>query len=58
MVAITPQSRLWRPSLAFLTDPQFRVVLKAIEQRDGIDLLNEGQVTTLSGRQAQIRWRK
>jgi general secretion pathway protein D len=27
---------------------------RAIEQRDGIDLLNEGQVTTLSGRQAQI----
>lgn len=38
-----------------LTDPQFRVVLKAIENRDGIDLLNEGQVTTLSGRQAQIQ---
>ena len=37
-----------------MTDPQFRVVLRAIEQRDGIDLLNEGQVTTLSGRQAQI----
>jgi general secretion pathway protein D len=47
------------PTLAtftgILTDPQFRVVLKAIEQRDGIDLLNEGQVTTLSGRQAQIQ---
>jgi general secretion pathway protein D len=47
------------PALAtfsgILTDPQFRVVLKAIEQRDGIDLLNEGQVTTLSGRQAQIQ---
>src|SRR5204863_7370929 len=38
-----------------LTDPQFRVVLKAIEQRDGADLLNEGQVTTLSGRQAQFQ---
>jgi general secretion pathway protein D len=46
------------PALAtftgILTDPQFRVVLRAIEQRDGIDLLNEGQLTTLSGRQAQI----
>ena len=46
------------PALAsftgILTDPQFKVVLRAIEQRDGIDLLNEGQVTTLSGRQAQI----
>lgn len=38
-----------------LTDPQFRVVLKAIEQRDGIDLLSEGEVTTLSGRQAQLQ---
>lgn len=38
-----------------LTDPQFRMVLHALEQRDGADLLNEGQVTTLSGRQAQIQ---
>lgn len=38
-----------------LTDPQFRVVLRALEQRDGADLLNEGQVTTLSGRQTQIQ---
>jgi general secretion pathway protein D len=47
------------PALAtitgILTDPQFRVVLRAIEQRDGADLLNEGQVTTLSGRQAQFQ---
>lgn len=47
------------PALAsltgILTDPQFKVVLRAIEQRDGIDLLNEGQITTLSGRQAQIQ---
>jgi general secretion pathway protein D len=38
-----------------LTDPQFRVVLHALEQRDGADLLNEGQVTTLSGRQANFQ---
>lgn len=38
-----------------LTDPQFRVVLRALEQRDGADLLSEGQVTTMSGRQAQIQ---
>lgn len=37
-----------------LTDPQFRVVIQALEQRDGTDLLTEGEVTTLSGRQAQI----
>jgi general secretion pathway protein D len=47
------------PALAsftgILTDPQFRVVIRAIEQRDGIDLLSEGEVTTLSGRQAQLQ---
>jgi general secretion pathway protein D len=29
--------------------------LKALEQRDGADLLNQGEVTTMSGRQAQIQ---
>ncbi|HWH69896.1 MAG TPA: type II and III secretion system protein, partial [Candidatus Sulfotelmatobacter sp.] len=38
-----------------LTDPQFRVVIKALEQRDGVDLLNESSVTTLSGRQTEIQ---
>jgi general secretion pathway protein D len=38
-----------------LTDPQFRVVIRALEQRDGVDLLNESTVTTLSGRQTQIQ---
>jgi general secretion pathway protein D len=38
-----------------LTDPQFRVVLHALETRDGSDLLNESSVTTLSGRQCQIQ---
>lgn len=38
-----------------LTDPQFRVVIKALDQRDGADLLSEGDVTTLSGRQCQIQ---
>jgi general secretion pathway protein D len=37
-----------------LTDPQFRVILHAIEQRDGVDLLNESIVTTVSGRQCQM----
>ncbi len=37
-----------------LTDPQFRVVLRALQQRDGADLLNEAQVTTLSGRQTEV----
>jgi general secretion pathway protein D len=47
------------PTLAtftgILTDPQFRVVLKALESRSGTDLLNEASVTTLSGRQTQIQ---
>jgi general secretion pathway protein D len=38
-----------------LTDPQFRVVLHAMEQRDGADLLNEASVTTVSGRQTQVQ---
>lgn len=38
-----------------LTDPQFRVVINALEQRDGTDLLNEASVTTLSGRQTEIQ---
>jgi general secretion pathway protein D len=38
-----------------LTDPQFRVVIRALEQRSGADLLNEASVTTESGRQTQIQ---
>ncbi|MBI4658939.1 MAG: hypothetical protein HY735_08855, partial [Verrucomicrobia bacterium] len=37
-----------------LTDPQFRVVLRALEQRSGVDTLAAPSVTTLSGRQAKI----
>lgn len=38
-----------------LTDPQFRVAIKALEQRQGVELLSAPEVTTLSGRQAQIQ---
>ena len=38
-----------------LTDPQFRVVIKALEQRNGTDLLAESSVTTLSGRQTEVQ---
>jgi general secretion pathway protein D len=38
-----------------LTDPQFRVVIHALEQRDGVDLLSESSVTTMSGRQTQVQ---
>jgi general secretion pathway protein D len=47
------------PTLAtftgILTDPQFRVVIRAMEQRQGVDLLYAPEVTTTSGRQAQIQ---
>lgn len=37
-----------------LTDPQFRMVIRAIEQRLGADLLSAPKVTTLSGRQTSV----
>jgi general secretion pathway protein D len=47
------------PALAtmtgILTDPQFRVVVRALEQRGASDLLSAPEITTLSGRQAQIK---
>ena len=38
-----------------LTDPQFRVVVHAIENRTGADLLASPEVTTISGRQAEMK---
>ena len=38
-----------------LTDPQFRVVIRALEQRTGVDLITAPKVTTMSSRQAQIK---
>ena len=38
-----------------LTNPQFRVVLRAMDQRDGVDVLASPSVTTTSGRQTSIR---
>jgi len=38
-----------------LTEPEFRVILHALEQRDGTDVLTTANITTLSGRQAQIQ---
>lgn len=37
-----------------LTDPQFRLVIRALENREGVDLLSAPKVTTVSGRQARI----
>jgi general secretion pathway protein D len=38
-----------------LTDPNFRIVIHALEQRAGTENLNEPEVTTISGRQTQMR---
>src|SRR5205085_6872591 len=38
-----------------LTDPQFRVVIHALEQRQGVDLISAPKITTMSARQAQIK---
>jgi general secretion pathway protein D len=38
-----------------MTDPNFRVVLHALEQRNGFEDLNEPEVTVISGRQTQMK---
>jgi len=38
-----------------LTDPQFRVVINALQQRSGAELLAQPEVTVQSGRQAQMK---
>jgi general secretion pathway protein D len=38
-----------------LTDPQFRVAIHALQQRTGTELLAQPEVTTTSGRQAQMK---
>ncbi len=47
------------PTLAtvtgIMTDPNFRVVLHALEQRSGVEQLGEPEVVTTSGRQTQMR---
>lgn len=40
---------------AILGPARFQVVCQALEQREGVNLLTESSVTTLSGRQCQIR---
>lgn len=56
---ITSGLRNSAPAIAtitgILTDPQFRFVVRALEQRGGADLLSAPEVTTMSGRQAQIK---
>jgi type II secretory pathway component GspD/PulD (secretin) len=53
LIAINPNAE--GPVVAVLTDPQYRAVLHALEQRDGADVISESSVTVLSGRQAQVQ---
>jgi BlaR1 peptidase M56/Bacterial type II and III secretion system protein len=43
------------PVTGVLTDPQFRATINALEQHDGTDVLTSPEVTTESGRQAQMQ---
>lgn len=38
-----------------LTDPQYRLVIRALEKRAGVEVLTAPEVTTVSGRQAQLQ---
>jgi general secretion pathway protein D len=38
-----------------LTDPQFRLVIRALDQRQGVSFIASPNVTTPSGRQAQLK---
>ena len=40
---------------AVLTEEQFRVLIRTLEQREGVDLLSVPKITTLSGRQARVQ---
>ena len=50
----TPSTSLFTLT-GILTDPQFRVAIKALQQRSGSELLAQPEVTTTSGRQAQMK---
>lgn len=53
--ALTPVGTPLATITGIMTDPQFRMVIRAIENRGGVDLLACPKITTLSGRQAQIK---
>ncbi len=42
--------------VAILTDPQARVALHALESQEGVSVVNQANVTTLSGRQTELQW--
>ncbi|MGD0651126.1 MAG: tetratricopeptide repeat protein [Verrucomicrobiia bacterium] len=50
----TPQSQI-ATIRGILTNPQFELIIKALSQKKGADLLSAPKVTTVSGQQAQVR---
>jgi tetratricopeptide (TPR) repeat protein len=56
---LTSGLRQSAPTLAtitgIMTDPNFRVAIRALEQRSGTETLGEPEATTTSGRQTQMR---
>lgn len=56
---LTSSLRNSAPALAtvsgILTDPQFRMVIRALEQRQGVSFIASPRVLTPSGRQAQLK---
>jgi tetratricopeptide (TPR) repeat protein len=57
--SLTQGLRSSAPTLAtftgIMTDPNFRVALRALSQRTGAETLGEPEITVLSGRQTQMR---
>jgi tetratricopeptide (TPR) repeat protein len=57
--SLTQGLRNSAPTLAtftgILTDPNFRVALRALSQRTGVENLGEPEITVISGRQTQMR---
>jgi general secretion pathway protein D len=58
LLAGTPGGQLLAPGIfsmaGLLTDPQFQVVIRALNQKKGIDLLSAPRVTTKSGQRAVV----
>jgi len=54
----TPAGQVLTPGIfgvgGLLTDPQFQVVIRALNQKKGVDLLSAPRVTTKSGQRAMI----
>lgn len=54
VVSVTDTNLTVRPGFLILTEAQTRLVIRALEQREGIDMWSAPTITTLSGRQARL----